>query len=128
MKVIPRLPLAVYFAVPLSLLGGAALAQSDAGGADRLTEIVVTARKRERSFFVRNFHGFAEDLVLRRLLAQNPLEFTDALLKHFNLGRTHDFLIDPDRFLPTLGPTPSPVKQQGGRNTMRPGSEGKRIR
>jgi hypothetical protein len=49
---------------------------------------------------VRNLNSLSKDLVLQGFLAQNPLEFTDALLKNFDLRGPDDFLIDPDRFLP----------------------------
>jgi len=51
MKVPPKVLNAAFFVVPLSLIGGAdaAFAQSDTAGADRLQEVVVTARKREES-------------------------------------------------------------------------------
>ena len=67
-----------------------------------------------------DLHGFPENLVLQGLLTQDPLEFPDALLEGLDLRGTDDLLINPDRFLPTLGHAPSPVQQQGGRNTMLP--------
>jgi hypothetical protein len=83
--------------------------------------------KREISFFyMGDFDGLSENLVFQRLLAQDPLELSDALLEGFDLGGTDDFFIDPDRLFPTLGHAPSPVKQQGRRNTMLPSHIGNR--
>jgi len=41
-----------------------------------------------------------------------PLEFIDTLLESFDLRRFYDLLIDPNRFVPALGHTPSPMKQR----------------
>jgi hypothetical protein len=41
--------------------------------------------KREISFFMSNLHGLSENLVLQGLLAQDSLEFPDALLMSFDL-------------------------------------------
>ena len=73
-----------------------------------------------------DFDGLSENLVFQRLLAQDPLELSDALLEGFDLGESDYFFIDPDRLFPTLGHAPSPVKQQGGRNTMLPSHIGNR--
>jgi hypothetical protein len=78
-------------------------------------------------FFLRNLRSLSKDLVLQGFLVQNPLEFADALLENFDLRGPDDFFIDPDRLLPTLGHAPSPVKQQGGRNTMLPSHIGNRA-
>jgi hypothetical protein len=65
-------------------------------------------------FFMGNLYGFPKNLVLQRLIAQDPLKLTDTPLEGFHLGRPDDVLIDPYRFLPTLGHAPSRVKNREG--------------
>jgi hypothetical protein len=50
----------------------------------------------------------------------------DALLQRPNLSAPDDFIVHPDRFLPTFGHASSPSEEQARRNTMTAGYVGNR--